>query len=269
MKDIANAGKGVYVNGSNGIKEVTSLLESLEKNDFDEELFNAFESRYQYPLAAGLFLLLLELLIFERRNKKWRLTFLFFFLFLGNAQGQESWRQQFNQGNDFYRQQQYLKASEQYLHVLEDSTLSDEHRAKVLYNLGNSTLKWGQEHNDDQSLQKAAQWYNESLQLDDSNFQTYYNLGDAYYLQQLYDSAAMAYNNVLANDNLTDPQKARTSYNLGNSLLRQAQTTQDISTLKTAISCYRNALRLDPTNADYRYNQSLAYRLLDKWTKQQ
>ena len=266
LKDISNAGKGAYVNGSNGIKEVTSLLESLEKNDFDEQIFNSFESRYQYPLAAGLFLLLLELLIFERRNKKWRLAFLFLFLFLGNVQGQESWRKPFKEGNALYRQQQYLEASEQYLHVLEDTTLSDENRAKVLYNLGNSTLRWGREHNDDQSLEKAVQWYNESLNLNNTDFRTYSNLGHAYYMQQIYDSAAMAYSNALAGDDLTDQQQARTSFNLGNSLLRQAQTAKDTSTLKTAISCYRNALKLDPTNDDYRYNQSLAYRLLDKWT---
>ena len=70
LRDIAEAGKGVYVNGVGDIDEVTTLLENLEKNDFDEAVFNSFESGYPYPLAAGLVLLLTEVLIFERRNKK-------------------------------------------------------------------------------------------------------------------------------------------------------------------------------------------------------
>jgi len=70
LRDIAKAGKGVYVSGTENIDEITSLLENLEKNDFEEEVFSSYESRYQYPLAAGLFLLLAEVFVFERRNKK-------------------------------------------------------------------------------------------------------------------------------------------------------------------------------------------------------
>ena len=70
LRDIAKAGKGVYVNGGDDIEEVTSLLETLEKNDFDETVFSSYESRYQYPLAAGLLCLLAEVMIFERRKKK-------------------------------------------------------------------------------------------------------------------------------------------------------------------------------------------------------
>lgn len=70
LKDIAEAGKGVYVNGIGDIDKVYSLLENLEKNDFDEAVFNSFESRFQYPLAAGLLCLLAEVIIFERKNKK-------------------------------------------------------------------------------------------------------------------------------------------------------------------------------------------------------
>ena len=68
LTDIAKAGKGVYVNGVGDIDKVTSLLEGLEKNEFDEAVFNSYESRYQYPLTAGLLCLLAEVLIFERRK---------------------------------------------------------------------------------------------------------------------------------------------------------------------------------------------------------
>ena len=76
LTSIAHAGKGIYVRANNinsGIQEITKLIESLEKDNFGETLFSEYESRYQYPLVAALICLLAELLIFERRNKKFNL----------------------------------------------------------------------------------------------------------------------------------------------------------------------------------------------------
>ena len=70
---IAHAGKGVYVRGTNinsGVQEIVHLIEGLEKESYGETTFSEYESRYQYPLAASLFCLLAELLLFERRNKR-------------------------------------------------------------------------------------------------------------------------------------------------------------------------------------------------------
>ncbi len=76
LSDIAKAGNGVYVRASNagsGLGDITSLIEDLEKEDFGEAVFSAYESRYQYPLVAGLLCLLAEVLFYERRNKKFKL----------------------------------------------------------------------------------------------------------------------------------------------------------------------------------------------------
>jgi Ca-activated chloride channel family protein len=73
---IAHAGKGIYVRANNinsGIQDIVKLIEGLEKDSFGETLFSEYESRYQYPLAAALLCLIAELLIFERRNKKFNL----------------------------------------------------------------------------------------------------------------------------------------------------------------------------------------------------
>lgn len=274
LKDIAEAGKGVYVNGNNGIDDITTLLEDLEKNDFDEAVFNTYESRYQYPLLAGLLCLLAEVIIFERRNKKWRMIFVFAFLFMGTAQGQTPSPINFSFGNIYYIQKQYLEAAEQYSKALEDTTLSDEHRSKTLYNLGNCLYHLGRENEDNQTLETAEKCYTEALALSTpqtlkpSNHQTLYNLGNSLYQQKRYLEAAEQYNEVLSYPDLSDEQRAKTMYNLGNSLLKESLSSYDTATLKTAISCYRNALRLEPKNENYRYNQTLAYRLLDKLTKQ-
>ena len=76
LRDIASAGDGVYVRASNagsGIGDITKVIENLDKTDYDEAVFSAYESRYMYPLAAGLICLVAELLVFERRNRKWNL----------------------------------------------------------------------------------------------------------------------------------------------------------------------------------------------------
>ena len=76
LSDIAKAGNGVYVRASNagsGLGDITSLIENLEKKDFGEAVFSAYESRFEYPLVAGLLCLLAEVILFERRNKKWKL----------------------------------------------------------------------------------------------------------------------------------------------------------------------------------------------------
>lgn len=77
MRDIANAGNGVYVRASSagsGLSDITKVIENLEKDDYDEAIFTSYESQYMYPLAAGILCLVAELLVFERRNRRWNLT---------------------------------------------------------------------------------------------------------------------------------------------------------------------------------------------------
>lgn len=73
LKDIASAGDGVYVRAGNvnaGVDKILNRIENLEKDSYGKALFAEYESRYMYPLAAALFLLLLEVMIFERKNRK-------------------------------------------------------------------------------------------------------------------------------------------------------------------------------------------------------
>ena len=76
LQNIASAGDGVYVRAGNvnsGLGDITKLIESLDKSDFEEAEFSSYESRYMYPLAAAVICLLAEILIFERRNRKWNI----------------------------------------------------------------------------------------------------------------------------------------------------------------------------------------------------
>ena len=76
LREVASAGNGVYVRASNagsGLGNITNLVAGLDKEEFGEAQFAAYESRYMYPLAAGLLCLLAEVLLFERRNRKWNI----------------------------------------------------------------------------------------------------------------------------------------------------------------------------------------------------
>jgi Ca-activated chloride channel family protein len=72
LRDIAAAGNGIYVRANNtqaGLSKVFDEVNKLEKAEFESKMFSDYESRFQYFIAVALILLLLELLIFERKNK--------------------------------------------------------------------------------------------------------------------------------------------------------------------------------------------------------
>lgn len=73
LRDIANAGNGVYTHagkGNSAVDETLKQLAKLNSQKFGAAQFASYKSQYQYPLAAGLFFLLLEVFIFERRNPR-------------------------------------------------------------------------------------------------------------------------------------------------------------------------------------------------------
>lgn len=70
LERIANIGKGRYFRGSSGQAELTEVYKSineLEKREMGVRQFTDYESRFQYFVAFGLLLLLLEVLISEKR----------------------------------------------------------------------------------------------------------------------------------------------------------------------------------------------------------
>lgn len=72
LQQIASAGKGVYVRANNtesGLRTVFNEISKLEKTEFESKMFSDYEDRFQYFIAVGLILLIIELLIFERKNK--------------------------------------------------------------------------------------------------------------------------------------------------------------------------------------------------------
>ena len=73
LKDLADAGDGVYFNLASGSDKVAEALrtriDSVEKRELEQRVFNEYESYFQYFIAVALLLIIVEFLISYRRNK--------------------------------------------------------------------------------------------------------------------------------------------------------------------------------------------------------
>lgn len=71
LMDIADEAKGVYIVGNNTkdvIDEVSSILNGMDKKEFEAKQFTDYKDQFQWFLAGALFLLILDMLLFERKT---------------------------------------------------------------------------------------------------------------------------------------------------------------------------------------------------------
>jgi Ca-activated chloride channel family protein len=71
LKNIANTADGEYLNGSNTkevVDSVRSILNGMDKKEFDAKQFTDFKDQFQWFLGGALFLLLIDLLLLERKT---------------------------------------------------------------------------------------------------------------------------------------------------------------------------------------------------------
>jgi Ca-activated chloride channel family protein len=71
LRDIAAEGNGQYIDGSNTkevVEEVGAILNGMDKKEFDSKQFTDFKDQFQWFLAGALFLLLLDVLLLERKT---------------------------------------------------------------------------------------------------------------------------------------------------------------------------------------------------------
>ena len=72
LQQIASAGNGIYVRastGQDGLGKILDEINSLEKQEIETKMFSEYDSRFQYFLAIAIILLILELLIPERKSR--------------------------------------------------------------------------------------------------------------------------------------------------------------------------------------------------------
>jgi len=71
LQEIANEADGTYIEGrntSNVVEEVTTILQNMDKKEFEAKQFADFKDQFQWFLAAGLLLLFLDIFLLERKT---------------------------------------------------------------------------------------------------------------------------------------------------------------------------------------------------------
>ncbi len=73
LQDVAEAGNGVYVRAGNrefGLAPVVERIRQMDEEEFSSVIFEEFDEQYMYFFAIALVLLVIEMLIGERRAKE-------------------------------------------------------------------------------------------------------------------------------------------------------------------------------------------------------
>ncbi|KAB1068090.1 VWA domain-containing protein [Tamlana haliotis] len=71
LKAIADAGDGVYINGRNTnavVEEIREILNAMDKTEFEAKQFADFKDQFQWFLGFGIFFLLLDIFLLERKT---------------------------------------------------------------------------------------------------------------------------------------------------------------------------------------------------------
>ena len=72
LQRLASIGKGMYVRATTsetGLSKIFDDISKIEKSEIEEKQFSDYEDRFQYFVAIALFLLILDLFVFERKTK--------------------------------------------------------------------------------------------------------------------------------------------------------------------------------------------------------
>lgn len=73
LKDVAAAGKGMYVRAGNSEFGLNPIIDEIERMDdelYSSVVFEEYDELYMYFLAVALFFLILEMLVGERRSRR-------------------------------------------------------------------------------------------------------------------------------------------------------------------------------------------------------
>jgi len=80
LRQIAKAGNGEYIPANNiraGINQLMDKLSEIEKSEFESEVYTDFEDQFQYLAILALIILIIEILILDKKNRLLRKIDLF------------------------------------------------------------------------------------------------------------------------------------------------------------------------------------------------
>jgi len=239
LRDIAKAGHGVFVRVSNsddGLRTILQQIASMEKKNYGSKVVTDYEDRFQYFLGAALLLLLIELLISERKSKLLSSINLF--------------------GTDSKKSSATLSIVIGFISLaflLSPVSVYAQKPERALVREGNSQYN-------KKKYDQAELSYRKALKENKDTPEAAFNLGDALYKQGKYEEAATQFQQITTEKGNTK-LKAKAYHNLGNSYLKTKK-------LEESIGAYKNALKMAPDDQETKYNLAYAKALLAQQEQQ-
>jgi Ca-activated chloride channel family protein len=235
-KDIASAGKGVYIhvdNATTAEMQLDKALSRLQDGDFGTTSYTDYDEQYQTFVLLAVLMLIIDALIMPLRSKRrwWtnlkmmnrknvqtvKAVLLIMVLSMSSAMVQaQTDRGLIRQGNRAYRSGSYAEAETAYRKAVD----KNPDNPQAHYDLGCSLLKQNNDKAADAEFQKSAKLFKDPLR----GSQAHYNMG-------IIDQKNQNY--------------------------------------KDAIKHYEDALKLNPKDEDARYNLELCKKLLKQQQQQQ
>ena len=247
LKQIADATGALYAplgQQGQGLETVYQhALAPLPKQDLMSRMQKVNLERFQWPLALGIALLLAEMFIGTRKSRYGRHKF---------------------SPVPARRTRMTLRPAAVGALVL--GMLGWAMNAQASPQAAESAYKKG-------DYPAAEDQYQQAAAKDPQAAALQFNLGAAAYKNGQFDKALPAFQKTLGADKLDVQQQAY--YNLGNTQYRlgqkteQAQPQETIKTWQGALASYDGALKLNPADADAKFNRDFVQKKLDELQKQQ
>jgi tetratricopeptide (TPR) repeat protein len=228
LQQIAVATGGVYrraTSGGNEIEDIFNELSTLQKTEMGSLQVAGYQDQFHYPLAAAIFLLVLEHVLSERKGK-------------------------------FIARLMRLVPVAQRLSVLALMAVGLAHAQTV-----RSHVNTGNDYYTKHLFPEAETEYKKALENDPTSREAQFDLGNAYYKQGRFEEAQRSYNVSVVNAPAGIDQAAA-YHNIGNALFKAGKVAE-------SLEAYKQALKLNPTDDETRYNYQLAKDRLKQESQQQ
>lgn len=246
LTKIAESTGGFYVplgQRDSGLEKIYKEgLQSFTKEELSSKMQKIYIDRFQWPLALGLLLLILEFLIHDKKSAA--ISF--------------EWLARLIKKIQFWKISR--KAAIVILLFLP---------FRFLYASTSSAFKAFEKGDYTASESQYRKEWEKKKDRDALNF----NLGAAVYKNEKYDEAENLFQRALSSSNLQMQQKAY--YNLGNTQYRLGQQTEKDDHQKTielwqqAVQSYESALKLNPKDEDAKFNLEFVKKKLQQQQQQQ
>lgn len=245
LSAIAEKSGGLYVilgASGEGLETIyQQKLALIPKEELAERRHKVPLERFEWPLAAALFFLILELLVGERKKAR-SLPFI------------RTIRRTVRRGK---------KVTEVTAIIL---LLSLSTGTKAYCSKGEEAFERG-------DYLQASEYYREKLERSPNSPELNYNYGTTSFKNNMYDDAIEAFTKALKSDDIELQKKAY--YNRGNSNyqkgveMQQADPKATVNQWKQALNSLESALELAPDDADAKHNHEVIKKRLEELEKQQ